>query len=1165
MAINEAAFIARVEASSPDEFCRILRKPTGDEERVLRAYFGDDRYQRLHLKAVRNSSSRAVRESKGLVVVIHGIMGSELSEIGGNGKISKIWLNYLGLGLGKFGSLKLNPDGLNGVSDVRATGILKKFYGELIVALSENWDVRPFWFDWRKSLDLAAAELEVKIRSWARPDAPLHIVAHSMGGLVARTFMANYPDRWSAMWDKEGSGKKGGRLIMLGTPNHGSFAIPQLISGIEPLLRKLGLLDLKHDANEIRAVANTFPGSFQMLPSSLFNKEWEAFYKTETWANIGVGVSRRHLEDARLHHEKLQQAIDPKRMIYLAGFGQQTACGISDPQKADQLDAYKFTDLGDGRVPHSLGLLGPDVPTYYIKENHGDLPLNEKVQKAIDQLLEKGTQSVDGVLSPSDFSKYKNTFVPLPETETVSFHNFKRAVTARRGRTVSSEIVSSIESQLLDDLVQEFLGRGSGSNGSSGKSIPPTISTGGELCYQINVKLIWGKIQEIEEANAIAVGHYLGVAPVGAELALDEAISRLLPGTCPTDSSSLPEGDRVITQFTQRRILQGELGELFFLNDPRAADGRLIVLAGMGLPGGFGGPELSVLSEQICWSVGLLGKKHLATVLIGTRSGGGITTDEAVRAFLTGAIRAGIALADDKSPALDTITFVQHDPRRSLEIDQAIPAAQEFLKKRYSGKVKIHYTRLEESERRHLENQGSLPPPRTPLAQRQEGRDREPTRLMVMIEEASQTYRYSALTNEATIPERNIPLDPSLVTEANEALAAAADKEEQNEQGRFLERLLFPNDLRGKIYTDSPLVLTVDPVTARIHWEMLAQTGLPKASPDNQPGQVSGDSTDEFLGTGRGLTRQLRTPYASLPDRMPPQQRVLRVLIVADPAEDAPLPGAEQEGVAVADLFESFNHIHGPNNKNRVEVVRLLGPREATRSNLLKRIMLENFDVLHFAGHCHYNAQQPEKSGWIFSHGKFLTARELNRVDRIPKFVFSNACESGITNDRAELRSVDLAPSFAESFFARGVSNFVCTAWPVDDRAALDFALRLYSELLGIGGVKDEIQSAEGPQAENPKDFNRFSREPKPMYAAMREARREIINKDYGVRTWGAYQHYGNPFMRFFDTRSFPAPNPPGPVAEEAKNEDAVPPQRIRHNVKTAKKSAAAPLKSKRK
>src|SRR4029079_4936217 len=118
--------------------------------------------------------------------------------------------------------------------------------------------------------------------------------------------------------------------------------------------------------------------------------------------------------------------------------------------------------------------------------------------------------------------------------------------------------------------------------------------------------------------------------------------------------------------------------------------------------------------------------------------------------------------------------------------------------------------------------------------------------------------------------------------------------------------------------------------------------------------------------------------------------------------------------------------------------------------NLLRRLMLRSFDLLHFAGHCVYDPTDASASGWVFSNGERISANELRRIDRVPKFIFSNACESGITPDRSELRSAGLAPSFAEAFFARGVGNFVCTAWPVDDEAARTFAGRLYSELLGL-------------------------------------------------------------------------------------------------------------------
>jgi hypothetical protein len=236
--------------------------------------------------------------------------------------------------------------------------------------------------------------------------------------------------------------------------------------------------------------------------------------------------------------------------------------------------------------------------------------------------------------------------------------------------------------------------------------------------------------------------------------------------------------------------------------------------------------------------------------------------------------------------------------------------------------------------------------------------------------------------------------------------------------------------------------------------------------------------------------------FAPLPEPPPPPNRGLRVLIVGDPAADNPLPGAQEKAILVRDLFEKFKQLvaQEPDRKVAgVEIVALLGPSQATRTRVRQELILKPFDVLHYAGHCMYDKQKPSASGWIFTGGKRISANELSRVDRIPKFIFSNALESGITPDRSEHRSPELAPSFAESFFSRGMQNFVCTAWPVNDLAARDFAKRLYTGLLGLEGLELE-----------------------PMHVAMRKARNVIYELPYGVRTWGAYQHYGNPYFRLF-------------------------------------------------
>ena len=238
------------------------------------------------------------------------------------------------------------------------------------------------------------------------------------------------------------------------------------------------------------------------------------------------------------------------------------------------------------------------------------------------------------------------------------------------------------------------------------------------------------------------------------------------------------------------------------------------------------------------------------------------------------------------------------------------------------------------------------------------------------------------------------------------------------------------------------------------------------------------------------------------------------MLVIADPAEDLPLLGAQEEGQAVADLFTSFNRVWADKPQHRVAVTALFG-HEATRTNVLRHLISERYDVLHYAGHCVFDAAHPARSGWIFTGGKRLSVNELSRVDRVPKFVFSNACESGVTADDASAATSDLAPGFAQAFFARGVSNFICTAWPVNDRAALAFARVLYRLLLAL-----------------PEDGEERPARAATLHQAMRLARRKIATTPSGRLTWGAYQHYGNPHFRLFDWLQEDEPSRNGGLAE---------------------------------
>jgi hypothetical protein len=160
---NERSFISQVERANPDELANLLIRPSIQEEKALRAHLGDERYQRMHNMALKRKSTRGAEAAqRGNVVVIHGIMGAELSvSSGGPGDLT--WVSAFRILRGWLDRLRLSDDGRSDADPkftVTATGTMKRYYGEMLLALSDNWNVKDFFFDWRKDLNLAAELLK---------------------------------------------------------------------------------------------------------------------------------------------------------------------------------------------------------------------------------------------------------------------------------------------------------------------------------------------------------------------------------------------------------------------------------------------------------------------------------------------------------------------------------------------------------------------------------------------------------------------------------------------------------------------------------------------------------------------------------------------------------------------------------------------------------------------------------------------------------------------------------------------------------------------------------------------------------------------------------------------------------------------------------------------
>ncbi|HEV2840441.1 MAG TPA: CHAT domain-containing protein [Chthoniobacterales bacterium] len=1106
--MNERAFLAQLESANTEELSQLLRRPTAEEERVLEIYFGRARLQRLRGLALR-TQQRA--KPRGNVVVLHGIMGGEMTVYPENQKDQYIWLSYPRLAIGAVGWLRMTPK-LTSEFNVKATGILKKWYSEMLMELAaDQWNVRAFWFDWRLDLAESAKALHEQINLWFGNSAPVNLVAHSMGGLVSRTYILNHQERWD----------KGGKLIMLGTPNHGSFAIPQVITGLLDTVRKLAIVDITHSRPQLCGILNSFPGSMQMLPSPLVMEDMKPMYQESQWQVWGV--AQNLLDVSLASHTRLEKVVDEKRMAYIAGCNQVTQVDVKDWLRLDEAAGYRESLEGDGTVPHRLGFMDKDkkrlFPTYFVECEHGGLPNHPAVIAGTKQLLVGDDcslpKSPPAKRGPNQLAQRAATRKAREVAEEEALRELSRRVRSRTRAAggVGEAPVANDEIKASEILVRSFLVHADASPDpvDHGGPTPPPAAPAPAARQKapssqpesITIALVRGGIEDealTPGGSAVAVGHYVGVAPQNAELALDAAISKALPKR--PDDSDKP--NLLLTDLCRRGIFIGELGQNFFLADPRQRS-RLLVLAGMGRPGSFREAELAVLARELTWTLGRSGRKNLCTVLIGAGAGN-LGTATAVRAWLRGVRRALYDAMASSDTRLDRITFVEFSQANFVLIDRELSlAVKEFgsdpeaplrINYRGPGQAKIDAAKREAERAAGESGKAGW---RKSLRTGDVSADPEPIRLTV--QQRRETFEFAALTMEASMPQRDTRIDPALVEEVNNQLPVAETPAQQRDRGNLLGRLLLPPDLRDLIAGQTlPVVLAVDATTARIHWEMLSLESAGTSVEFNP---------DCFLGARAGLTRQLRTNFAQLPEPPMLTGRTLRVLIVADPAEDAPLPGAQEEGEAVAAIFEEFGRQPG----RVVEVLRLFGPGEATRVAVLDQLVNHRFDVLHFAGHCFFNPQDPANCGWLFSQNHILSAYELTRIDRVPRFVFSNACESGITPDRADKRNATMAPSFAEAFFSRGVANFVCTAWPVGDAAALAFARRVYRGVLGLRG--------DGSM-------------PEPFHQAMAAARQEIAGTDIGgLQTWGAYQHYGDPNFRFVprgETAAGPVEAAPSPA-----------------------------------
>ena len=991
---------------------RALR--TGEQQGLLEDYFGSDNYAELR----QLSKDVAARGRRGgpKVLILPGIMGSTIGRRGSVGLFDDVyWFDPIDIAAGRLTDLALTGT----ASKFSALGVILFAYLKLKLRLqAAGYDAEFYPFDWRMSI----AELGKQLaRRLDNERGNVDLVAHSMGGLVARSALAQ--------------GGNCRRLVMLGTPNFGSFAPVMALRAIYPLVRKVGALDLRHSPEELaRDVFSSFPGLTEMLPAPA--SLHVDLYDVDQWPNDDL----RPRPDILARAKHMQDGLAPGRnnFFLVAGVDQRTVTGVTREQGQF---LYAFSTAGDGTVPLELARLPNIAGTYYVAESHGSLPNNATVARAVIDLLATGaTKALATEYAPATRAAAVDA-VPEARLRDQPYDGRRGELLSQRElRSMLSDVAApDAHDRLPPTIASEptLVSAGAAQPDDRGFShVFNNVVVGRRYQHRLELRFAFGSITEVD-ARAIALGVFRGVTPVGAARAVDLQLNGAL------------------TELYQRRMFDGQVGEIFNMPTGRH-DIRtdLITFVGLGDFDRFNVDVLQSAAENVIRTFVNSRVEEFATVVFG--GGSGEHPAIALRNLMLGFFR-GLKDADQ-----------DHQFRRII-ICENNPASYELLKQelyRLSSTALCDGIELTFDEKQ-------LPPPREVAPRRAQASAEQPAvYLIVRKEEASGArpqVRSSLLTagGKATVVSGTSELAVADFESLRED--AVSDRiRDFNTVGPALGKLLLADEVRTVLprFRDHHLVVVHDGAMSRVPWEVVALE-------DSDAGKIW------FPAAECGLSHRYAADHLSVAKWLEARVRAetLQMLLVVNPTED--LDGAEAEGDRIRQLVQTQGSIR----------LAELQHQEATRPALLAAFSSGRYDVIHYAGHASFNETSPELSGIYCSGGAVLSGADLAGLGSLPSLVFFNACEAArirarprkqsasvqARRSRERLARVTRGVAFAEAFMRGGVANFIGTYWPVNDDAAMKFAQSFYTGILAGKRIGAAIQDGRGAIGPRNKDWANYT------------------------------------------------------------------------------------------
>ena len=797
------------------------------------------------------------------VFVLPGILGSHLKV-----DDQRIWVSLRFVN--NLHKLQWDP---RTASRVQPDGAVETSYDDLIDYLADTHEVMPFSFDWRRPIEDEARRLadaiDAALAVRHATQQPVRIVAHSMGGLVARTIQLERPRTWESMMARSGA-----RILMLGTPNEGSWAPMQILSGDDTFGNMLTFFGCLFDDQGARQTIAGMPGLLQ-LQAALLDSAL-GLDKTDGWQQLADAdlqhVRARLAERTWWHKDALQlapytwgvppqevldQAVnlrqrldaqrqnlgaDATKMLLVVGKARLTPAGIRVTD--DGVEYLDVLEGGDGRVTLDCARL-PGVRTWTVDVAHGSLAdATEEFEGYVELLTQGDTSKLQAVPEAGLAVRGMGRVAGAPGT----------LVPSRPSRVWRGVEPPAVQRDVF------VIG--------AGHEASAAVPTGPRL----QVSVMHGNLKFVRQP--LMLGHYRALALTGSEAVMD----RLLDGAM---SEALRAG-----------LYPSAIGEKqIFMNTRRNPDDPLVVprpeaviVAGLGEEGTLRATDLTLTVQQATVAYaqrvserGAGGPTHfeLSATVIGS-GGTGVHVGTAAQAIAHGVRQANERLASVGWPLVLQLQLIELYLDRAIETHYALKALAEAYPQGFELEPHVRL------------GSGTLPrPPES--GYRGAGYD------FITVERRGDTHsavlEFTLDTQRARSEVRGQATQLKLV---DELVRVGADADNRNQQiGRSLFQLLVPIEVEPFLAGSSAVLLQLDRDTAAYPWEFL----------DTRRDEVDprGDARPWAVRTC--MLRKLRTE--DFREQPLDARREAGILVIGapqcDPEKYPPLPGAVAEARAVAD------------------------------------------------------------------------------------------------------------------------------------------------------------------------------------------------------------------------------------------------------------------------